>query len=115
MSRNQSSATPEVRVEKHPPERRRSKTVTTHCGCCCCCCCCLHSVGALIGAAMGSAVPPHNEDKYFVGDADDPELYRKLITRDESPGSPGKVVGTLWLTTLLLCVLSPFGAGGGDQ
>jgi hypothetical protein len=47
---------PPIQVEKHPPERRRSRTVTTHCGCCCCCCCCLHTIGGLIGAAICSAV-----------------------------------------------------------
>src|SRR6516162_9243133 len=39
----------------HPPERRRRRSMVTHCGCCCCCCCCLHTVGGLIGAAIGSA------------------------------------------------------------
>jgi hypothetical protein len=45
-----------IGVRTHPPERRRSAPVTLNAGCCCCCCCCcLHTVGGLIGAAMGSS------------------------------------------------------------
>jgi hypothetical protein len=45
---------PTVQIEHHPPERRRRPVVTLYgtCCICCCCCCCLHSVGALVGAAI---------------------------------------------------------------
>jgi hypothetical protein len=50
---------PDVTVVAHPPERGGNGGVTLLCGacCCCCCCCCLHSVGSLVGGAVGSVVP----------------------------------------------------------
>lgn len=41
-----------VEIRPHPPERRRKPGVVAPC-CCCCCCCCLHSIGGLVGAAVG--------------------------------------------------------------
>jgi len=44
-------------VVTHPTERRRGRTaVPVQAGpcCCCCCCCCLHSLGGIIGAAIGA-------------------------------------------------------------
>lgn len=40
----------------HLPERRKraQSVVLCHGCCCCCCCCCLHSVGGILGAAIGS-------------------------------------------------------------
>jgi hypothetical protein len=51
-----------VSFESHQAERRRRGSLTLGSNTCCCCCCCLHSVGALIGAAVapsiGSGRPP---------------------------------------------------------
>jgi hypothetical protein len=41
-----------ITVHVHPPERRGQRSTVLTCGACCCCCCCLHSVGALLGAAL---------------------------------------------------------------
>jgi hypothetical protein len=45
-----------ITVVVHPPERRRPRStipaLAGDCACCSCCCCCLHSLGALIGAAV---------------------------------------------------------------
>jgi streptolysin S family bacteriocin protoxin len=50
-----------MNVAKLPPERRRkSVTLAAH-GCCCCCCCCLHSLGGLIGSAVGGT-KAHTEE-----------------------------------------------------
>lgn len=92
----------EVRVEKHLPERRRPKTVTTHCGCCCCCCCCLHSVGGLIGAAVGSS-PVASAQPYYLEDEDNPGLYHVITPEGASPA--GRAIGVYWLTLLLLSVV----------
>lgn len=57
---------PGVRVRAHPPERRRAAPVTLNAGCCCCCCCCcLHTVGGLIGAAMGSSAAPASRPSWY--------------------------------------------------
>jgi hypothetical protein len=54
MTRNKSSKA-RVEFRKHPPERRRGIGTQGDCCCgCCCCCCCLHSLGGLVGAAVGS-------------------------------------------------------------
>ena len=99
-----------ITFERHPPERRRSKTVTTHCGCCCCCCCCLHSLGALLGAASGSAPVPGSGEEIFVRDEQDPSVYRRVMI--EGVGSPGKVVSTFWLTfAVVTLVASVVGVG----
>lgn len=57
------SPTPDrIGVRRHPPERgRRAPVVVLGCGCTCCCCCCLHTLGGVIGAAIGSSagrLPP---------------------------------------------------------
>ncbi len=44
-----------MKLRAHPPERRRRGVTLAAHGCCCCCCCCLHSLGGLIGAAVGGA------------------------------------------------------------
>ncbi|HEX7896829.1 MAG TPA: hypothetical protein VF950_03665 [Planctomycetota bacterium] len=41
----------EIRV--HPPERLRRSAGVSACCCCCCCCCCLHTIGGVVGAAVG--------------------------------------------------------------
>jgi hypothetical protein len=47
-----------ITVVAHPPERGRARSLApAQAGAsCCCCCCCLHSLGALIGAAVAPAV-----------------------------------------------------------
>ena len=43
------TASEEIQLTVHPPERgQRPGPVTAACGCCCCCCCCLHTIGGLI-------------------------------------------------------------------
>jgi hypothetical protein len=96
---------PEIRVEKHPPERRRPKTVTTHCGCCCCCCCCLHSLGGLIGAAVGSAPIVPAARPYYVEDEDHPGLYRPVVDPGEPASAIGWVVGTYWVALVVLSLV----------
>jgi len=48
-----------VQFTRHPPERRRSGSIVLAMGggCACTCCCCLHTLGALVGAIVGSALP----------------------------------------------------------
>src|SRR3954447_8965677 len=48
-----------VKVTRHPPERRRSGSIVLAMGggCACTCCCCLHTLGAVVGAIVGSALP----------------------------------------------------------
>ena len=41
-----------IRVESHPPERRKRSTVLAVHGSCCCCC--LHTVGGIAGSIYGS-------------------------------------------------------------
>ncbi len=46
-------------IQKHPPERRqRKKDGIVLYSCCCCCCCCLHTLGGVIGAALGGGYTP---------------------------------------------------------
>ena len=48
-----------AKFTRHPPERRRSGSIVLAMGggCACCCCCCLHTLGAIAGAIVGSALP----------------------------------------------------------
>ena len=48
-----------VKFTRHPPERRRSGSIVLAMGggCACTCCCCLHTLGAVVGAIFGSALP----------------------------------------------------------
>src|SRR3954453_13386586 len=48
-----------VKFPRHPPERRRSGSIVLAMGggCACTCCCCLHTLGAVVGAIFGSALP----------------------------------------------------------
>lgn len=50
----------DLTIEFHPPERNRPKAITVYAGCSSCCCCCFHTVGGLIGAAIGSRMAPKN-------------------------------------------------------
>lgn len=74
----------DLSVEVHPAERKQSKTVTAYTGCCCCCCCCFHTVGSLVGAAIGSGMAP-------------PE--------DQMEDNPGSAAAYYWLSFLGLCIL----------
>lgn len=98
--------TPTFAVEKHAPERRRVKVVTTHCGCCCCCCCCLHTIGGLVGAAVGSVpVATTRVETMMVPDEYDPGQYRPARVRVPAP--TGRAVSLYWalLAGLSLLVL----------
>src|SRR3954447_14118346 len=57
-----------VKFTRHPPERRRSGSIVLAMGggCACCCCCCLHTLGAIAGAIVGSALPlpPPKQERY---------------------------------------------------
>src|SRR5437016_4939885 len=56
-----------VKFTRHPPERRRSGSIVLAMGggCACCCCCCLHTLGAIAGAIVGSALrlPPPKQER----------------------------------------------------
>ena len=47
----------------HPPERVRRSGGVSACCCCCCCCCCLHTIGGLVGAALGGRNAPSPEER----------------------------------------------------
>ena len=51
---------PRMDIRAHPPERARRSAGVSACCCCCCCCCCLHTIGGVVGAAVGgtNAVSP---------------------------------------------------------
>ena len=57
-----------VKFTRHPPERRRSGSIVLAMGggCACTCCCCLHTLGAIAGAIVGSALPlpPPKQERY---------------------------------------------------
>lgn len=55
-----------MKLRAHPPERRRRGVTLAAHGCCCCCCCCLHTLGGLIGAAVGSTKAPTPEARRTV-------------------------------------------------
>lgn len=57
---------PPVVIVAHPPERRLPRGgAPAQAGHCCCCCCCLHSLGALIGAAVAPALGRGPERSYL--------------------------------------------------
>jgi streptolysin S family bacteriocin protoxin len=73
-----------LEFEALPPERRRSRSIIVASGsCCCCCCCCLHTIGGLVGAAIGTG------------------------TRDVTPGvNTGLADKLYWLNVSVLFMIS---------
>ena len=53
----------EMEIRAHPPERVRRPAGVSACCCCCCCCCCLHTIGGVIGAAVGGKNAPSEEER----------------------------------------------------
>jgi hypothetical protein len=98
-----------ISIIAHPPERGRSRSLApAQAGAsCCCCCCCLHSVGAVIGAAIAPiygrrpAKPTQEEEDY----ADFP---RALAGGSENRMS---AVSLFWLSNLALAGLFVVGSG----
>jgi hypothetical protein len=94
---------PAVMVIAHPPERRQGRSsvpAQAGPGCCCCCCCCLHTLGAIIGAAvapnLGGGPKPRSYvplTHYWDEEADEPGAWptsareREAVTA-EPPASP---------------------------
>ena len=108
-----------ITVVAHPPERggRRPTPPAQAGGCCCtCCCCCLHSLGALIGAAVAPAWrthrPPPTQEEEDYADLREPV----------GPGAGPSAVLIYWVTVLVLGslvlvgpgVLAAVGRGGGN-
>ncbi len=52
-----------MEIRAHPPERARRGGGVSACCCCCCCCCCLHTIGGVIGAALGGRNAPSPEER----------------------------------------------------
>jgi hypothetical protein len=52
---------PPIGLILHPDERRAGSSsrgvYAAGCCCCSCCCCCVHTIGGLVGAAIGSRPP----------------------------------------------------------
>ena len=91
---------PDVRITftAHPPERGRARSLApAQAGAsCCCCCCCLHSLGALVGAAVAPGFrsrkgPRTQEEQDY---ADFPE--------QTAPRYGSSAVAIFWLATLIL-------------
>lgn len=82
------SEAPAVTLIAHPPERRQRRArVPAQAGhCCSCCCCCLHSLGALIGAAVAPALGGPRPDLYLpltdYWDEEDFDRPASLASRD---------------------------------
>ncbi len=76
-----------VELHAHPPERRRRQSVTLPCGCCCCCCC-LHTVGGLIGAAVGSVLSVRRPTPRYLEDLYPGEDGYPIVRRRSSISAP---------------------------
>jgi hypothetical protein len=98
-----------IDVHPHPPERRRRQTVTLPCGCCCCCCCCLHTLGGLIGAAIGSNVASRTPPPPYPGYLYEGEEGELIPPRRRYALSPAAlywiILAVLVNITFLLCFL----------
>ncbi len=95
-----------VELEVHPPERRARTIVVGSgcCTCCCCCSCCVHSLGGVLGAAIGSGVssgPPLLEPNA-------PEELARAASRS-------RALVAYWLTFALLTLLGVAAAGAGES
>jgi len=101
-----------ITVVALPPERGRARSLApaqAGASCCCCCCCCLHSVGAVIGAAVAPAFGqqrrrgPRDQEEADYGDFAGP------VTGDSSGRM--SAVGLFWLSNLILAGLVVVGCG----
>ena len=52
-----------MEIRALPPERARRAGGVSACCCCCCCCCCLHTIGGVVGAALGGRNAPGVEQR----------------------------------------------------
>ena len=91
---------PALTVTAHPPERaRRPGPVVLPCACCSCCCCCLHTIGGIVGAAIGSVQEMEARPRRPV-DPDFPFPFRRDEFEDEGPLLPATLL--YWLLVLFL-------------
>jgi hypothetical protein len=101
-----------IQVTAHPAERRRMRSgAPAQAGQCCCCCCCLHTIGGLIGAAVGPTVGPmRRRDLARTAEAADydDEFWDARQGRPLPPRAGVSAVAVYWLSVLALC-----GIGGG--
>src|SRR5262245_16517565 len=89
-----------VTIIAHPAERRsRRPSIPAQAGhcCCCCCCCCLHSLGAVIGAAVapnlggGSGPRSYLPLMHYWDEVDDPGAWaphQEAVTARPPDASP---------------------------
>jgi hypothetical protein len=103
-----------VVIVAHPPERRQPRAgPPAQAGHCCCCCCCLHSLGALIGAAVAPAIGRGQERSYLpiahywdeedeYDDAGDSGEYRPRTPDIALPRSGPSSVALFWWVLLAL-------------
>ena len=92
---------PIIMFRAHPPERLVRSLARGHIAgaCCCCCCCCLHSVGSLVGGAIGSFYPretPASRETRPLAKLRDDELDGP--PENDAARSPAKSL--YWLVTL---------------
>ena len=95
-----------VELEPLPPERRERSLVLASgcCTSCCCCSCCLHSVGGLVGSALGTGLAVNGGKRAPAG----PERGGRYA----SPATVAKrararAAGAFWIS-LLVTVIAAF-------
>jgi hypothetical protein len=96
----------------HPPERGRSRSSVPVCaGACCTCCCCLHSIGGLLGAAIGSVRLSNNPETDRIREEDNSDDFipsaneSTLSQSDEGKSRARSAVVIFWNTTYVLIFL----------
>ena len=95
---------PQMEIRAHPPERARRSAGVSACCCCCCCCCCLHTIGGLIGAAVGGANAPSEEERRTIGLYWSSFLAVAIVTV-----AAGALSGEMGLSVALLLCALPLG------
>jgi hypothetical protein len=93
-----------MEIRAHPPERARRSAGVSACCCCCCCCCCLHTIGGLIGAAVGGANAPSREERRTIGLYWSSFLAVAVVTI-----AAGALSGEMGLSVALLLCALPLG------